>query len=404
MRRAPRRACSPSRSGTSDERRLFLARDRVGDQAALLHVDARPASCSPPRSRRCSRIPTSRADVEPRCRLSLPVVPDDAGAADDVPRHLQAAGRAAAAFVEPDGSSRPSVYWDALPGRATIRRAREAQRQGARATTPCGARSSCSTRRREADDVGRSVRRVPLGRHRLLDERALMSKLMDRPVDTFTVGFSRPRASERARLGAPRSRTQLRHQPPRGADRREGDARLPAEAHPLAGRADRRLGLHPALLRLEARARQRHDRRPGRRGQRRAVLRATQPTWPTSTCTAATGGRSRGCRGRRAGAAAAMARGLFGRHRTARQLPRHRRPRRPRPRAVLERRDGVPGVAQGAARGPEPPRAARAPAEIARPRACCRRPSASPTATTSCARSSTASTSAGARHRRARPA
>ena len=49
--------------------------------------------------------------------------------------------------------------------------------------------------------------------------------------------------------------------------------RLPARAGAPPGRADRRPGLRAALLRLEARARQRRHRRAGRRGRRRAVLR-----------------------------------------------------------------------------------------------------------------------------------
>ena len=38
-------------------------------------------------------------------------------------------------------------------------------------------------------DVGRAVRRVPVGRHRFLDQRRADGELMDQPVDTFTVGF-----------------------------------------------------------------------------------------------------------------------------------------------------------------------------------------------------------------------
>ena len=63
------------------------------DQAALLHAGRAPASCSPPRSRRCSR--TREVDGRRRAalRLPLPLVPDDARSAHDVPRRLQDARR-----------------------------------------------------------------------------------------------------------------------------------------------------------------------------------------------------------------------------------------------------------------------------------------------------------------------
>ena len=57
---------------------------------------------------------------------------------------------------------------------------------------------------------------------------------------------------------------------------RRRSARLPAADGAAAGRADRRSGLRARLLRVEARARQRRHRLPGRRGGRRAVLRATR--------------------------------------------------------------------------------------------------------------------------------
>ncbi len=114
---------------------------------------------------------------------------------------------------------------------------------------------------------------------------ALMAQLMDRPVDTFTVGLQRPHASQRARSA--RSIAQrIQDQPPRGADPASSDMiGLSRPAHPFPGRADRRLGVHPALFRLQARARQRHDGRAGRRRLGRAVLRATRATWGISSCT-----------------------------------------------------------------------------------------------------------------------
>ena len=76
---------------------------------------------------------------------------------------------------------------------------------------------------------------------------------------------------ERAPLRAADGRAR-RRRAPRAAAHRRRPARLPAEDGAAPGRADRRPGLRPRLLRLEARARQRRHRRPGRRGRRRALL------------------------------------------------------------------------------------------------------------------------------------
>ena len=99
---------------------------------------------------------------------------------------------------------------------------------------------------------------------------------------TIRCGRSRSRFAEhdavqRARVRAPVAQA-VRHRPPRGRHRLGRPRRLPARAGLPPGRADRRLGVRAAVLRLQARARQRDDRRPGRRGRRRAVLRAIRPT------------------------------------------------------------------------------------------------------------------------------
>ena len=107
---------------------------------------------------------------------------------------------------------------------------------------------------------------------------ALMSELMSEPVHTFSVGFAgeeRYNELEWARTVARRFGTD-HHEVIVEADDLES---LPAGAHLPPGRADRRPGLRPALLRLEARPRQRHDRRPDRRGLGRDLprLRLVRP-------------------------------------------------------------------------------------------------------------------------------
>ena len=55
---------------------------------------------------------------------------------------------------------------------------------------------------RPADDVRRPVRRLPLRRRRLVDERRADVGADDDPVQTFSVGFGRARAVQRARVRA----------------------------------------------------------------------------------------------------------------------------------------------------------------------------------------------------------
>ena len=120
---------------------------------------------------------------------------------------------------------------------------------------------------------------------------ALMSELMDRPGPHVLGRRSRSTSSynelDYARQVAERFETD-HHEVMIDWD----DARVvPARDDPPPGRADRRLGLRAAVLRRQARARQRHDRRAGGRGRRRDLPRL--PEYST-TCelTAATGGRS----------------------------------------------------------------------------------------------------------------
>ena len=125
----------------------------------------------------------------------------------------------------------------------------------------------------QADDVRRPVRGLPV---RGLDSStnvALMAELTDRPVRTYSTaprGHAEYDELGYARLVAERF----------GTDHHEvlidehGHGRVPPGADPPPGRADRATG--PAIPQhfvSQARARHRHDRRPGRRGRGRALPR-----------------------------------------------------------------------------------------------------------------------------------
>ena len=97
---------------------LHLIRDRVGDQTDLLHPHGRrrmAVRLGDPRARRPSR--RHARDGSHRL-LALPDLHRRAGAADDVPRHLQAAGRPRPDDRSPRRRERPAGTWDCVPDRA----------------------------------------------------------------------------------------------------------------------------------------------------------------------------------------------------------------------------------------------------------------------------------------------
>ena len=95
-------------------------RDRIGIKPLYYSRPPRPADASRPRSRRCSTDPAAAARRRRGGALPLPLVPDDAGAADAVRGHQEAARRHVAARRAPTAT----IARAALLGRLGPRRRR----------------------------------------------------------------------------------------------------------------------------------------------------------------------------------------------------------------------------------------------------------------------------------------
>jgi len=170
-------------------RRLFLARDRVGIKP-LYFSWTRAGFLFASEIKALLAHPDVEADVEPRSvyhYLSFLTTP----APLTMFRGVFKMPAGCRAFVKPDGTMKAEQYWDALPGRgddlAEIRR-----------LSGPALRDYAVERTRELFKSAvekRLMSDVPFGvlLSGGLDSSAnvaVMSKLMDRPVRTFTVGFS----------------------------------------------------------------------------------------------------------------------------------------------------------------------------------------------------------------------
>ena len=204
--------------------------------------------------------------------------------------------------------SRASASCPAAPGSGS---ARTAQIAGAPLLGRAGTtrpRSSASPRKRSpsaprraadgraaAQGERRARRRLPLRRHRLEHERGALLRGRRRAGQDLLHRLRRRVPSYQNELHyARRMAERGRRRAPRAAAHHRRPDRLPAPDGPAPGRADRRPGLRAGLLRLEARARQRRDRLPGRRGRRRALLGLPLVEDMPSTCSATTTCRCRG--------------------------------------------------------------------------------------------------------------
>ena len=230
------------------------------------------------------------------------------------------------------------------------RRASSAGRGGTRCRPPrCPPRSSPMSERRDgrrgptllresiaqAHDVRRPVRRLPLGRRRLVDERRPHGRADRRAGAAPTRRRSRTTRRYNELAVRPRRRAALRHRPPRGPDRRHDLRRLPAGARLPPGRADRRLGLRAAALRRRssratpARSSSRSARAPTSSSTATTALRRPPPrSWCPSSARCPSNPRP----GRRSPRAPAA------RRRAGRPPRRGALRRRPQPRPVLGRR------------------------------------------------------------------
>jgi asparagine synthase (glutamine-hydrolysing) len=171
------------------KRRLFLARDRVGIKP-LYFAWTSQAFLFASEIKALLACPQLQRDVEPTSvyhYLSFLTTP----APLTMFRGVYKMPAGCRAFVESDGTMKAEAYWDALPGRGDDLRE-------LKTLSPPALRDYAVRRVRELFDAAvekRLMSDVPFGV--LLSggidssaNVAVMSRLMDRPVRTFTVGFS----------------------------------------------------------------------------------------------------------------------------------------------------------------------------------------------------------------------
>ena len=184
------------------------------------------------------------------------------GAAVDLPRHAQAAGRARARLGERRTRDRRATRGrPGSGGRGARRRRGRARRGAARAAARLGAGAS---------GLRRAGRRAALGRRRLgRARRARGARRRSEPLRTFSIGFEE-RSFDELRRRAARRRA-LRDEPSR-ARRAARRGAAPAGARRGVRRAVRRLVGTADLPRLAARRGGREGRALGR-GRRRALRR-----------------------------------------------------------------------------------------------------------------------------------
>jgi asparagine synthase (glutamine-hydrolysing) len=171
------------------QRRLFLARDRIGIKPLYFAWTTR-AFVFASEIKALLPHPDLRADVEPTSvyhYLSFLTTP----APLTMFRGVYKMPAGCRAFVAPDGAMRAETYWDALPGRGED--LPELQRLSGPALRDYAVRRihelfTAAVEKRLMSDVPFGV--LLSGGIDSSANVAVMSQLMDRPVRTFTVGFS----------------------------------------------------------------------------------------------------------------------------------------------------------------------------------------------------------------------
>jgi asparagine synthase (glutamine-hydrolysing) len=171
------------------ERRLVLARDRVGIKP-LYFTWTRAGFLFASEIKALLRHPDVSADVEPRSvyhYLSFLTTP----APLTMFRGVFKMPAGCRAFVKPDGAMKAEVYWDALPGRGDD--LEELRKLSGKALREYAVRRTqqlfdAAVEKRLMSDVPFGV--LLSGGIDSSANVAVMSKLMDRPVRTFSVGFS----------------------------------------------------------------------------------------------------------------------------------------------------------------------------------------------------------------------
>ena len=254
---------------------LHLIRDRVGIKPLYFTKTSRGEWLFASEIRALLAHPDVTAGDGSDRVLALPHVHRHAGAADAVSRHLQDSGRSHR--VDRSHGPRHVRVSSGTAGRMRRATLTEKDLSEDEAVAEITRLLKQSIARRMVSDVPFGVL-LSGGVDSSLNV-ALMSELMSRPVTTFTIGYEGKEDYNEFQFARQVSQP-LSDRSPRDADQPAGNAGFPAAAGAVAGRADCRQRLHPAVFPGAS-----WSSRPARRSCRwaRAPTRTSSATGGAST-------------------------------------------------------------------------------------------------------------------------